>query len=220
MIKNRILVIEDDNETALWTKEFLEESGFDVTHFSTVTDAVSNVTFNKYDLILLDLNLPDYDGFELMKFINKNKISIPAIVISAYNDIKTKLQAFKYGASDYMTKPIDLEELEARIWVHLNKSSNFSFDKKIDIFKKKDSTIMFNEKALKLTKIEFDILSILLGNKNRLISREELAKQLSSKANERSLDYHIRNLRKKIGDDGSNPQYLVTEYGMGYKLIV
>lgn len=220
MIKNRIVIIEDDAEAALWTREFLEESDFEVTLFATVTDAVSHIQFNRYDLILLDLNLPDYDGFELLKFINKHQITIPTIVLSAYSDTQTKLQAFKYGASDYICKPIDLEELEARMWVHLNKNSHFSLDTKREIFKEQGSVLTFKEIPLKLTKIEFDILSILLNNKNILISREALSKQLSSKANERSLDYHIRNIRKKIGDNGSNPQYLVTEYGMGYKLIV
>ena len=220
MLTNHIFIIEDDDEAAFWTKEFLEESDFQVTLFSTVTDAISNIQFHKCDLVLLDLNLPDFDGFELLKFINKNKISVPVIIISAYNDKKTKLQAFKYGASDYMTKPIDLEELEARIWIHLNRNSSFELDRKKDVFEKKENIILFKEENLKLTKIEFDIFSILLSNHNNLITRENLAKQLSSKANERSLDYHIRNIRKKIGDDGSNPHYLVTEYGMGYKLVM
>ncbi len=220
MLINHILIVEDDDEAGLWTKVFLEENDFSVTIFSTITDAISNIQFHKYDLILLDLNLPDFNGFELLKFINQNKINIPVIIVSAYSDKKTKLQAFKYGASDYMTKPIDLEELEARIWVHLNKNSSFKLLEKKKIFEKKKNSIFFKDENLKLTKIEFEIFSILLSNKNNLIAREYLAKQLSSKAHERSLDYHIRNIRKKIGDDGSVPQYLITEYARGYKLII
>lgn len=220
MVSNNILIIEDDEEAALWTKNFLQECGFDVTLLSTITDAISSIQFHNFDFLLLDLNLPDYNGFELLKFINKNHISISTIILSSYNDKKTKLQAFKYGACDYMTKPIDLEELEARIWVHINNNSLFEIEKKKNIFEKKDHNIYFQEKNLKLTKLEFDIFSILLNNSNHLTTREKLVQQLSSKSNARSLDYHIRNIRKKIGDDGSNPHYLVTEYGLGYKLIV
>lgn len=220
MLENHILIIEDDEEAALLIQNYLQECNFKVSLFSTVTDAISNIQFHNYDLIILDLNLPDYNGLELLKFKNKSKITTPTIIISAYSDKKTKLQTFKYGASDYMTKPIDLEELEARIWVHLNQNSSFELSEKITIFEQKDNVIFFKEQDLKLTKIEFDILSILLKNHNNLITRVDLAKQLSSKANERSLDYHIRNIRKKIGDDGSNPKYLITEYGLGYKLIL
>lgn len=220
MLENHILIIEDDVESALWMQKYLEECNFNTSVYGTITEGIAQIQFNTYDLILLDLNLPDYDGFELLRFINKNHISIPVIIVSAYNDKKIKLQAFKYGASDYMSKPIDLEELEARIWVHLNKSSHFKIEKQSSAFRALENEILFKDKKLSLTKIEFDILIILLKNKNNLISRENLAVQLSSGAKERSLDYHIRNIRKKIGDDGSNPRYLITEYGMGYKLLV
>lgn len=220
MLENHILIIEDDVESALWMQKYLEECNFNTSVYETITEGIAQIQFNTYDLILLDLNLPDYDGFELLKFINKNHISIPIIIVSAYNDKKIKLQAFKYGASDYMSKPIDLEELEARIWVHLNKSSHFKIEEQSSAFKALENEILFKDKKLSLTKIEFDILIILLKNKNNLISRENLAAHLSSGAKERSLDYHIRNIRKKIGDEGSNPRYLITEYGMGYKLLV
>ena len=219
MIENKILIVEDDEETALWTKEYLQDCNFNITIFSTITDAIYSIQFNKYDLIVLDLNFPDYNGFELLKFLNKNKIKIPTIIVSAYSGKKTKLQAFKYGASDYMIKPIDFEELEARIWVHISNNSHFQSEKDKKIFEIKKDKILFKDEILKLTKLEFKILSILLKNKNNLISRKYLAKALSSKANERSLDYHIGNIRVKIGDDGSTQKYLVTEYGMGYKLV-
>ena len=148
MNNNKLLLIEDDLDSAYHLKEFLEDSSFEVDSFETVTDAISNIKFHPYSLILLDINLPDFQGFEVLKFLNKYNSHIPTIVISAYSSNEYKLLVFKLVSCDYVCKPI-------------------------------------------------------VSKKNR---------------NERSLDYHIRNIRKKIGDDGSNPSYLVTEYGVGYKL--
>lgn len=219
-MKYNILLVEDDDTAAFLIKEFLEEYDLKVDIANTVTTAISNIKFKKYALILLDINLPDFDGFEVLKFLNKNKINIPAIVMSAYSDKNTKLQAFKLGANDYMVKPIDIEELEARVWVQLKNVSTFieKADKKV--FQLNDNEIIFGNESLKLTKIEFRVLKYLIENKNSLVKREELLKCLSSSIqNDRSLDFHIKNIRIKIGDNGSNPKYLTTEYGNGYKII-
>ena len=162
--------------------------------------------------------MPDFEGFEVLKFLNRHNIHIPTIVISAYSSKDYKLMAFKLGACDYVSKPIDPEELEARIWVHLKKQSLFE-STTCKVFTVEENSIYFKQNLLKLTKMEFDILSHLIKNKYQTVSREELLEYLSQKSkNDRSLDYHIRNIRKKIGDDGSNPSYLVTEYGVGYRL--
>lgn len=160
-MKYSILLVEDDHSAALLVKHFLEECDFRVDISNSVTMAISNIKFEKYSIILLDINLPDFDGFEILKFLNKNKINIPVIVISAYSNKDLKLQAFKLGANDYMVKPIDPEELEARIWVQLKNSTCIteSIDKKL--FELQDNSILFDNKNLKLTKIEFDILKFL-----------------------------------------------------------
>ena len=219
-MKYNILLIEDDDKAAFLIKSFLEGYNFNVEIANTVTTAISNIKFGSYSLVLLDLNLPDFDGFEVLKFFNKNKINIPIIIMSAYSDKNSKLQAFKLGACDYMVKPIDIEELEARIWVHLRNVSNFveKIDKKV--FQINDNVIIFGNEILKLTKIEFKILKHLIENKNSIVQRDELVKCLSSAIqNDRSLDFHIKNIRIKIGDNGLNHKYLTTEYAMGYKLI-
>jgi len=218
-MNNKLLMVEDNIDTACLIQNFLEESNFDVSLFSTVSDAISNMKFYKYDLILLDLNLPDFNGTEVLKYLNKLQNTTPVIVLSAYSEVSTKLQCFKFGAVDYLIKPIDLKELEARIWVHLGRSTKVEVSKLNKIFRFENEKIFFHNKSIKLTKIEFDILSNLLENQNSLIKREKLVQNLSSSASIRSLDYHIRNIRKKINDDTSNPKYIVTEYGMGYKLI-
>jgi len=211
----RIALVEDDDEAAFYTKEFLKDCGFDVELFTLATDAIANLKFNKYDILLLDLNLPDFNGFEILRSI-KNIVAIPIIVISAYSDIKTKLRAFKLGAIDYIVKPYDLQELEARIWASFSKTSVFKNDK--EIFHIYENSIIFNEDRLNLTQIEFEILKVLIINKNNTISREILAENLSTISSQRSLDYHIKNIRQKINDNGSNPKYLKTQYGVGYIL--
>ena len=219
MIKTRILLIEDDEIAAELTLNFLKNCGFDAKVCFTATDAISNLMINKYDILLLDLNLPDFDGFDILKKI-KNIISTPVIIISAYSQLDIKLKAFKLGASDYMIKPIEFEELEARIWIHTSKDSNITDDFQINIFTIDGNIILFNDKQLSLTSTEFDILSLFINNKNNLLSRKELCTNLSSVSSHRSLDNHILNIRKKIEIDAKNPQYLKTEYGLGYKLII
>lgn len=222
MIKNKILLIEDDPDIIVWISSYLEEFGYEVTVLDTVTDALSYIKQNIYNLVLCDINLPDFLGYEVLKYIQEHKISLPVIVISAYSDQKTKLHAFKLGASDYMTKPLDLEELEARIEVHIkrpaenNPTTTFTHS----IFALQNNQIVFKNTPLKLTKIEYEILKNLIQNKNSVLKREILCESLSCISSLRSLDYHIRNIRKKIDDSSSNPQYLLTEYGVGYKLIL
>ena len=214
----KILLVEDDETASEIIYEYLQECSFDVTPVFTATDSVAYLKQKEFDLVLLDINLPDFDGYEVLKSI-KNHISLPIIVTSAYNDTKAKLLAFKYGASDYMTKPLDLEELEARIWVQLGKNSTISMQEEKELFKCKDGSIYFKNKVLDLTTIEFEILSILLEHKNQVVSREELIEALSSISSNRSLDNHIKNIRKKIGDNGNKAVYLKTEYGVGYRLV-
>ena len=132
-------------------------------------------------------------------------------------DKKNKLYAFNLGAVDYMVKPLDLEELEARIRVHIGIKPFLT--PLIKVFEIKDNMIFHNMKRINLTKTEFEILEKLIKHKNTTLNRELLCESLSSISSMRSLDYHIRNIRKKINDDGVESKYLITEYGYGYKLL-
>lgn len=217
MTKIEILLIEDDEISAQLMHDFLVDYDFGVTVVDTVTDGLSYITQNNYGVVLLDLSLPDYSGLELLKHI-KYSYSLPIIVISGHTDTKYKVQAFKYGASDYMTKPIDLEELEARIWVVMGRNSAIMERRDEKLFEIEHEAILFKQKELKLTSIEYMILSKLIQYKNQTIPREALVSSLSPLSSHRSLDNHIKNIRKKLGDEGSNPKYIKTEYGIGYKL--
>ncbi|UCN00245.1 response regulator transcription factor [Sulfurimonas sp. SWIR-19] len=217
MRKSKILLVEDDELSSELVFEYLSDCGFFVEPVFTATDGVAKVKNEPFDLVLLDINLPDFDGFEVLKSL-KNHTSVPIIVTSAYSDTQKKLLAFKYGASDYMTKPLDLEELEARIWLQLGKNSAIKTEDEKKIFEIKNNHVYFQQKQLDLTTIEFELLSLLIKNKNSVMRREELVNALSSISSHRSLDNHIKNIRKKIGDTGTKAQYLKTEYGVGYKL--
>jgi len=212
--KTKILLVEDDELASELIYTFLKECDFVVTPVFTATDCIAQIQHEHYDLIVLDINLPDFNGFEVLKSI-RNKVSSPIIITSAYSDTKSKLLSFKYGASDYMVKPLDLEELEARIWVQLSRNSEIKTSQEKQLFEIKDSSIYFQQEVLNLTTIEFEIFSILIENKNQVIKREELVSYLSSISSTRSLDNHIKNIRKKLGDDST---HIKTEYGVGYIL--
>ena len=217
MITSKILLVEDDELASELISEFLVDCGFSVETVFTATDGVARVKHEEYDLLILDINLPDFNGYEVLKNI-KNRVSIPIIITSAHNDTKSKLLAFKYGASDYMVKPIDLDELEARIWLQLGKNSEIKTFEEKKTFEVKEGKIYFQQNILQLTTIEYEILEVLIKNINNTITRDELVESLSLLSSKRSLDNHIKNLRKKIGDNGTQARYLKTEYGVGYKL--
>jgi len=215
--KIKILLIEDDELAASMLSEFLEECNFHVHSVFTAVDGISNMEVHDFDILLLDISLPDFSGFEVLKGI-KDKISIPVIVTSAYSDTASKLKAFRFGASDYMVKPYDLEELEARIWVQLSKTSKIKLCDKCKIFEIKESSIVFKSKTISLTPIEYKILKYFIENKNIVINRDDLYELLDSSKSARSLDNHIKNIRKKIGDSSKNPHYIKSVYGVGYIL--
>jgi len=214
----KILLVEDDELASEIISNFLVDCGFDVEFVFTATDGVAYIKHEGYDILILDINLPDFNGYEVLKNI-RTYTSLPVIVTSAYSDTKSKILAFKYGASDYMVKPLDLEELEARIWVQLSKSSEIKTKEERKVFEIRDSKILFKQATLDLTTIEHEIMSVLIRNKNQTIQRDDLVESLSSISSHRSLDNHIKNIRKKIGDNGNQATYLKTEYGVGYKLL-
>jgi len=216
--KSKILLVEDDELASGIILEFLEACDFEVISVFTVTDGIAELNHQHFDLVILDINLPDFNGFEILKYI-KHHIALPVIVTSAYSDTKLKLKAFKYGASDYMVKPLDLEELEARIWVQLGKQCAIQIDEKHPDFELLNESIFFKGHILDLTTIEFEILAYFITYKNTTVSRETLIDTLSSAGTHRSLDNHIKNIRKRIGDTGKKAIYLKTEYGVGYKLV-
>jgi len=217
----KILIVEDDETASYLMKSFLEDCDFLVDVAYTITDGVAYLKNNNYNLLLLDLNLPDFSGFDLLSSI-ANIVAIPTIVTSAHSDTKTKVKAFRYGANDYLVKPIDFIELEARIWALLSRKENIKLipiAEEDALFKIDTNKIYFKNEMLLLTALEFDILSYFINHTGQIVSREQLTNSITSVKSHRLLDNHIKNIRKKIEVDSSKPFYLKTEYGLGYKLV-
>jgi DNA-binding response OmpR family regulator len=219
MERVKVLLVEDDETASELIVKYLTGCGFDITPVFTATDGISHIRHDDFDIVLLDMNLPDFNGFEVLKSIQA-RLPVPVIVTSAYSDTRSKLTAFKYGADDYMVKPLDMEELEARIWVQLKRNSKIRIEEDEKLFEVRNGNMYFKGKYLELTTIEFEIFVCLLKNRNQIVSREELLGSLSAYSSQRSLDNHIKNIRKKIGDSGSRAQYLKTVYGIGYTLNI
>ena len=219
MEKIKVLLVEDDELASELVCDFLQNNGFEVLPVFTATDSISHISIDKFDVVLLDINLPDYDGYEVLRGI-ASRTDVPVIVTSAYSDTPSKLKAFQAGADDYMVKPIDLEELEARIWLQLKRRRCHSTaaEEKKPLFRIENGRIFFQERVLELTTTEYDILYELIRRKKQAVSREELLDRIASVGSNRLLDNHIKNIRKKIGDNGSNAHYIKTVYGVGYML--
>jgi len=221
MKKVNILFIEDQCDTARHVTLCLKKIGFGIDISETIADGLLKLSTHSYDLVLLDLNLSSPSGFEIIKQID-SQINIPIIVLSSQTHTEIKVQAFRLGIDDYITKPFSLEELEVRILAILKRCSLGSYDytKNALVMDYNTQTIFFNKKPLSLTAIEYKILAYLIENKNRVVHRNILAIHLSSLSSSQSLNYHIQNIRKKLNDNPKKPRYIMTEYGTGYRLVL
>ncbi|MAC83248.1 MAG: DNA-binding response regulator [Arcobacter sp.] len=220
MIKN-ILLIEDDEQMKDFIVDYLKDYNFCCNAFENGKDVLSELEKNKqYDIVILDLMLPDIDGFDLFKKIKKI-LDVPIIISSARGDIGNKIHGFELGADDYLSKPYEPRELVLRIEYILKK--NLSNKIKIaDLLIDKDSrSVSVDNFEIDLTKIEFEILLFLIDNLNINISREQIlnATSLDENTKNRTIDTHISNLRYKIGDNSKNPKYIKSVWGLGYKFV-
>ena len=220
MNKN-ILLIEDDTQMKDFIVDYLKDFNYTCNAFENAKDVLSELEKNKkYDIVILDLMLPDIDGFDLFKKIKKI-LDIPIIISSARGDIGNKIHGFELGADDYLAKPYEPRELVLRIEYILKK--NMSNKIKIgDLLIDKDSrSVSVDSFEIDLTKIEFEILIFLVDNLNVNTSREQIlnATSLDENTKNRTIDTHISNLRYKIGDDSKDPKYIKSVWGLGYKFI-
>ncbi|APW66921.1 DNA-binding response regulator [Poseidonibacter parvus] len=216
-------MIEDDTELAEILTEYLKQFNIKVTNYEDPFLALSSLKLNTYDLIILDLTLPGMDGLDVCKAIVKD-FDIPIIISSARSDITDKVTALQLGADDYLPKPYDPRELEVRVktilrrFNHTNVQEEKSKTFKLDLDKKE---ITKNDKYIKLTAAEFEVLSLLIKREGFVISREDIFDN-SDLLNQDyegsgSLAVIINRIRQKIEDNPKEPKYLHTIRGMGYK---
>ncbi|EAJ4683631.1 response regulator transcription factor [Campylobacter coli] len=219
-----ILMIEDDLELAEITAEYLEKFDMkvDIAHEPYI--GLSKLALKEYQLIILDLSLPGLDGLEVCEEIRK-KYDTPIIISSARHDITDKVNALELGADDYLPKPYNPKELQARIKSHLRRISNTksSIAKSVKdlVYDQYKHIITMKGQELTLTNAEFDILSYLIKKEGGVVSREELVyncSSISEDSSNKSIDVIISRIRQKMGDDPKTPKYIHSIRGIGYKL--
>ena len=228
---NKILIVEDEEAIADLEKDYLELSGFKVEVANDGETGLKRALEEEYDMFILDLMLPGVDGFEICKEIREKK-DTPIIMISAKKDDIDKIRGLGLGADDYMTKPFSPSELVARVKAHLaryNRLTGSAVEKnkiieirglKID---KTARRVWVNGEERNFTTKEFDLLTFLASHPNHVYSKEELFREIwdmESIGDIATVTVHIKKIREKIELDTSNPQYIETIWGVGYRFKV
>jgi len=222
----KILVVEDDELMISSLNEFLSHEGYIHETATSFIDAHEKIELYNYDIILLDLGLPDGNGIDLIKIIKQKSEDTGVIIISARNAIDDRVNGLENGADDYLTKPFHLSELNARlksIYRRINFKGNSTFTFNEITINTEDLRVCVNNKEVSLTKKEYDLLIYFLANKNRVITKITLGEHLWGDYIDTvdSLDFiytHIKNLRKKLLKSGCT-DYIKNVYGVGYKFV-
>ena len=222
-----IMVVDDDAAIRRMLKVNLEQEGFRIVTANNGREALFVLREEKPDLIILDLMMPEMGGYEFMRAY-AHEADTPVIMLTAKIEETDKVLGLEFGADDYLTKPFSMRELIARIRALLRRIDKLT-GKTADtppiriggiLLDLNARLVSIDGKRVNLTPSEFDILALLMNAPNRVFSRLDLMEQLQGVAlegYERSIDVHIRNLRVKIEPDASQPRYIETVYGMGYR---
>ncbi len=217
-----VLMIEDDLELAQLLKTRLYKDDIDVTVASTPLEGLRVFQSESFDLLVLDLSLPQMDGMEICRLIRQES-TIPIIISSARSDIRDKMMGFSRGADDYLPKPYDPQELIFRIDAILRRIHP-TMPKKLSPFEVDEQRheITKHGSILRLTPAEYDIIAYMIGKDRSAISREELLLNIGSikyESSLKSIDVIMGRIRQKIGDDPKQPRYIVSVRGIGYKFV-
>lgn len=220
-----IFLLEDDDAIGIGLTYSLENEGYGVTLAKTVGEGIKTVSENDFSLYILDLTLPDGNGYDVCKKI-KEKGDFPVIFLTAYDDEVNVVMGFELGADDYITKPFRVKELLVRIKSVLRR---YRKDPADGIFKIKNMTVNTNEakvykggKEIILTAMEYRLLLILLNNRGNVLSRNQLLEYIwdvdGDFVEDNTLTVYIKRLRDKIEEDPANPEYIKTVRGLGYMI--
>lgn len=220
----KVLLIEDNVELASSISAFLAREGYICEVSYNMRDALDKLISFQYDCVLLDIMLPDGNGLEILRFMRKEQVHSPVLILSAKNSLDDKIIGLEEGADDYLTKPFHMPELNARLRAiyrrkKLNGSNMIAFNEitlNIDTFE-----AWVNGTMLDMTRKEFDLLMYFMVNKNRVLSRQSIAAHLwgDYTDNLSNFDFvyqHVKNIRKKISA-ANGTDYIGTVYGLGYK---
>ena len=221
----KILLIEDEKNIQISITYYLQKEGFKINSATNVEEARKKLEKEMYNLKLLDVTLPDGNGFDLYKEVIKNK-NIPVIFLTALDEEKDIVKGFELGADDYITKPFHAGELLSRIKNVLRHTKNNNYD---EIIKIRNVEVNLNKKQvfkdgkeIELTALEFKILQMLFKNKGMTISRTQILEYIWDEnenfVNDNTLTVYIKRIREKIEDDPNSPKIIKTVRGMGYKI--
>jgi DNA-binding response OmpR family regulator len=228
---NRLLLVEDDESLALGIEFSLKDGGYEVSRTSTVEGGKKLFHMESFDLVLLDVNLPDGNGYELCKYIREIS-DVPIIFLTALDDEVNVVQGLEIGGDDYITKPFRVRELLSRIKATIRRNSNNTRNYKntlVENILRSESIFVDNIKAvvkkngevINLTAQEYKLLLIFMNKPNVLMKRDEILKELLEGEDpffdENTLSVYIKRIRDKIEDNPREPQYIVNKRGLGYK---
>jgi two-component system alkaline phosphatase synthesis response regulator PhoP len=223
----KLLIIEDEESVLMALEIDLKMEGYEV---SSAKDGVTGLKMAReggYDLIILDIMLPEMNGFEVCKQLRQAGITTPVLMLTAKSQEIDKVLGLELGADDYVTKPFSPRELRARVNALLRRANQtqVQIDKyqfgNVEIDFKKYEAVK-GEEAVYLTALEFSILHFLIKNKDQVVTRDSILDEVWGKdvfVYPRTVDTHIANLRKKIESDPENPEYIVGIRGVGYKFV-
>ncbi|MDO1512832.1 response regulator transcription factor [Maribacter confluentis] len=221
----KILIVEDEKALLQSIASYLEKDGNVCETASTYEDALYKIDLYEYDLLVLDINLINGSGLDILHLLRKNKKETATIIISANNSLDDKLKGLDLGADDYLTKPFHLAELNSRIKAVLRRGK-FGGTERLEfneiLIDTRSRTSYINDIAMSLTRKEYDLLLFFITNKGRVLSKEIIAEHLWGDHSDMVDNYdfiyvHINNLRKKLTEAGA--KYIKTTYGSGYKFI-
>lgn len=228
---SKILIIEDEESIADLEKDYLELSGFEVDIENSGDVGLKRALEEEFDLLILDLMLPEVDGFEICKKV-REKRNMPIIMVSAKKDDIDKIRGLGMGADDYMTKPFSPSELVARVKAHLARyerlvNTNIKENEIVEIrgikIDKTARRVWINGEEKTFTTKEFDLLTFLAQNPNHVFTKEELFNKIwdmESVGDIATVTVHIKKIREKIEFNTAKPQYIETIWGVGYRFKV
>lgn len=221
----RILIVEDDPQIRKIESDYLKNAGYDVVVAADGVQGELMASTQQPDLIILDLNLPGKDGVEVCKKVRKGS-GIPILMVTARTKEIDELIGLEVGADDYIKKPFSPKIMVARVRSLLKRAGSESEPVIINVldlmFDLQNYVLKRNDDLINLTKVQFDILSTLVMNKGKVMKRDELMdngykSDIPPEIFDRTIDAHIKNIRKALGDDPKDPKYISTIRGVGYK---
>jgi two-component system alkaline phosphatase synthesis response regulator PhoP len=234
MLKQQILVVDDDKEIARLLRGYLEKAGFGVLVAYDGQTAVHTLRREKPDLLVLDLMLPDMDGYDITRLVRSDDAlrHIPVIMLTARVEDSDKIVGLELGADDYVTKPFNPAEVVARVRAQLRAKDRLTGgvdSLESNVFEAAGITldtgkreVKVNGRSIDLTPSEFSLLQIMMENPGFVFTRSELIEHGLGQeyiGMDRTLDSHIKNLRRKIEPDPKTPTFIQTVYGIGYRLV-